>query len=180
MAYIDPPTFVAGTTLAAADLNVAMDDIRALKAEADASFFTGVALNRTTTLNIVTATWTDIPWDSAPVDAAGWWSTGANVTVPVGTVPPGYTSAVLEIQVTARFATNNTGNRAVRAVLNGAVIEFYASASAINGDTTTVASLVWAEVVDGDVIKGQIEQTSGANLNVTQMAMHVKRIGVVV
>lgn len=176
MAYVAPPVFVDGAALTAAELNVMGDDLNDLDARVNAQAGSGVALNRTTALNIVTATWTDIPWDTAVVDTTGWWTSGANVTVPAGVVPPGYSTVVIEIELTARFDANNVGNRAVRVLQNGSVVEFYRSASAINGDTTTVSALVWAICVDGDVLKGQVEQTRGANLDVTQMAMHVKRL----
>lgn len=177
MTYITPPVFVAGTALAAADLNIMGSDIGDLDARVTAMAFEGVALARTTNLSVVTATFTDVPWSSASIDVSGWWTSGANITVPSGAVPPGFTSVVLEIDASCRFAANGTGSRAVEILLNGGVVEHAKYSSAISGETTTVDITVWAVAAAADVIKVDVYQTSGGNLDASQISAHVKRIG---
>lgn len=176
MAYVTPPTFVAGTAAVAADVNVLSNDISYLKAFADAQAGAGVALVRTTNLSVVTATWTDIPWVSASVDITGWWTSGTDITVPAGLVPPGYTSVVVEIEARARFDQNGTGARQIQVLLNGGVVEIPFATSGITGETTPVAITVWAGCVDGDVLKVQVYQNSGGNLNCNHANAHVKRL----
>lgn len=176
MAFVTPPVFVPGTALAAADLNVLGDDINYLKAFADAEAGAGVSLLRGTNLSVVSATYTDIPWVSAPIDITGWWTSGANITVPTGLVPPGYTSVAIEIQASARFDANGTGSRGIEVLLNGSVVEVPFSTSAISGETTPVAVTVWANCLDGDVLKIAVYQSSGGNLNCNHANAHVKRL----
>lgn len=176
MAYVTPPTFGADTALPASDLNVLSDDISYLKAFADAQAGSGVSLLRTTNLSVVTASWTDIPWGSAPIDITGWWTSGTDITVPSGLVPPGYTSVVIEIETRARFDQNGTGARQIQVMLNGGLVEIPFATSGITGETTPVAITVWADCVDGDVLTVQVYQNSGGNLNCNHAVAHVKRI----
>jgi hypothetical protein len=176
MAFVTPPAFVADTALPASDLNVLSDDISYLKAFADAQAGAGVSLLRGTNLSVVTATYTDMPWVSAPIDITGWWTSGANITVPAGLVPPGYSSVAIEIQASARFDANGTGSRGIEVLLNGSVVEVPFSTSAITGETTPVSVTVWADCVDGDVLKIAVYQSSGANLNCNHANAHVKRL----
>lgn len=176
MTYATPPVFVAGMTLPAADLNVVGDDVAYLKAFADAQAGAGVSLLRGTNLSVVTATYTDMPWVSAPIDITGWWTSGASITVPAGLVPPGYSSVAVEIQASARFDANGTGSRGIEVLLNGGVVEVPFSTSAITGETTPVAVTVWADCVDGDVLKIAVYQSSGGNLNCNHANAHIKRL----
>lgn len=176
MAFVTPPVFVAGTALAAADLNVLGDDLNYLDAFANAQAGAGVSLLRGTSLSVVTATYTDVPWASAPIDITGWWTTGTDITVPSGLVPPGYSSVAVEIQAAARFDANGTGSRGIEVLLNGGVVEVPFSTSAIAGETTPVAVTVWPRCVDGDVIKIAVYQSSGGTLNCNHANAHIKRL----
>jgi len=176
MAYVTPPTFVASAVLAAADLNIVSDDVAYLKAFADAQAGSGVSLLKGTSVSCTTATFTTIAWVSSPIDIGGWWTSGTNIVVPTGLVPPGYTSVAVEVQAAARFDSNGTGSRAIQVLLNGTVVEVPFSTSAITGDTTPVGVTVWADCVDGDVITVQVYQSSGGALNCNHCNAHVKRI----
>ena len=180
MAYIDPPAFAGSEVLAAADLNVAMDDIRALKVLADSVAFCGVSLGRPAAQSIPTTVHTSVSWSEAPIDSSGWWSSGTDAVVPADAVPPGYSQAVLEIDIQASYATNGTGLRAVEVTVNGGVVEYQFKISAITGDTTQVAQTVWAQVSVGDIVNGKIYQSSGGDLAASEISMHIKRIGVIV
>src|ERR1700690_3239830 len=164
MAYIDPPTFAGSEVLAAADLNVAMDDIRYLKAAADSVEFCGVSLQRPAAQSIPTTVHTSVTWSSAPIDNTGWWTSGTDAIVPALAVPPGYTQVILEIDIQASYASNGTGLRAVEVTVNGGVIEYQFKISAVTGDTTQCAQTVWAICAAGDVINGKVYQSSGGAL----------------
>lgn len=180
MAYVDPGTFVAAAALTAAQMNVIGDDIRYLKAKADINTFEGIALARTTNQSIATATWTAISWSSASIMVGGtWWTSGATITVPAGTVPSGYTSAILEISASARFDVNGTGVRFIDVTVNGAEVEQSYATSGLASDTTPVQIIVWAQVADGDTIQVRVDQNSGGALNCSHGVAHIKRIGAI-
>lgn len=178
MAYTTPPTFVSGDVLTAAQLNVVSDDVTYLKAALDAQSFCGVALTRTSSQSIPDNSWTNVSWASANVETGGnWWTSGTDITVPTGAIPPGYTSAVLEVTFQARFDANGTGVRAIKVFLDGSTVEQSFYTSAISGETTAVSTTVWAVATSGQVITGAVIQNSGGSLDVTHLSIHVKRVG---
>ena len=177
MAYVDPGTFASSGVLTAAEMNVVGDDLRYLKAMSDGTLFAGVSLLRTTTQSIPDSTYTDVSWSSSPIDVAGWWTSGATVTVPSAVIPPGYTTAYLEVNATARFNANGTGSRGIVVLQNGGTVEAASFTSGLPSDTTPVAITVWIAAAAADAIRVQVYQSSGAALLVNQCSLHLKRIG---
>ena len=179
MAYADPGTFTSGTVGTAAEMNVIADDVRYLKAASDLAALAGVSLARTSSQSIPNSSSTAISWSAANLDVGGWWTSGATFTVPVGTVPAGYTSAVVEIQASARFDVNSAGARTIEVTQNGTVVEQSFTTSGLPSDTTPVAVTVWAEVVDGDALQVLVVQSSGGALNCSHASVHARRVGAV-
>jgi hypothetical protein len=177
MAYSTPPTFVAADPLAAADLNILGDDIVDLDARAKQIAFMGVSLLRTSNQSIADSTFTAISWGSSPIDVGNWWTSGDTITVPAAAVPAGYTSIFIALQGMSRSATNGVGTRQIKFQLNGSDIEVEQSYSAINGEATTIAAFVWAEVESGDTIQMMVQQNSGGALNFSYSAAHIHRLG---
>lgn len=179
MAYVDPPTFVGEDTLTAAQLNVLSDDIRSIHAQTIANTFNGVAVLRTADLTLTNNVSTAVSWASAPLDTDGWWSTGTDIIVPLGAVPPGYSSISVSVQGHARFAANGTGSRSIRFLINGSVVDgSYFVLTGISGEQMTVTSQAWiAQAVDGDVITMEIKQTSGGSLVADLLTGYVNRLG---
>lgn len=178
MSYVDPPTFVAAATLTAADLNVAMDDIRDHEARLNAQAFQGVALSHSAAVSIPDNSDTPISWSSAYLDEGNWWTSGTDVVVPSGALPPGASSVVVEATASVRFAANGAGSRRLQVMVNGAITEGRPIVSALTGDTTEIFWLAWAVVVPTDIITLEVFQNSGGSLNAANMFLHVKRIGV--
>src|SRR5258708_7100338 len=104
MSYVTPPTFVSAATLAAADLNILSEDIADLDARARAGAFQGVALVRSAAQSISASADTAISFVTAPVDEGSWWTSGTDVVVPSGAIPPGSSQIAVEISAAARFA----------------------------------------------------------------------------
>jgi len=177
VAYTPPPAFAPDDVLAASDLNILSDDITDLDARATESAFMGVSLLRGSNQSISNATFTDISWTSASIDVGGWWSSGTSVVVPAGAIPSGFTTIYVEIHGQTRAASNGAGTRYLQFLLNGSVIEAAFNVSAITGDTTAIQHTVWAEVAAADVIKMQVEQTSGGALNFATNTFKIKRLG---
>lgn len=177
MSYTTPPTFVAADILTAADLNILTDDIIDLDGRVTSQAFSGIHLTRSSDLSTADNTSTDVPWSTDPIDIDGWWSTGATVTVPAAAVPDGATTIAIRIDMEARFASNSTGVRTVRALVNGSVAGIAASTGAVNGDTTLIEHWTAAIVAAGDTIKMQVVQSSGGTLAAQHMQMLVTRLG---
>jgi len=165
MSYVDPPTAVSDTIATAADFNILADDIRDLDARADASTYQGVYLRRTTNQSIPNMSWTAISWSSGAPDLGNWWTSGANITVPAGAIPSGFTTIVVRVDVLLNYFANGVGARQARVLVNGSQIAVHHQ-SAITGDTTVV--IVWgiAEVAVGDVITIEAYQNSGGALSI--------------
>jgi hypothetical protein len=180
MAWTTPPTETAGQPLAAADLNIVRDDLIDLDARTTAQSFTGVKLSKVGAVSIVTATPTDVIWDFESFDVGTWWTSGADITVPAGTVPSGFSSAVLHVDASCRFAVNGTGVRNLYVSVNGVQAT---SADQQTADASETVNLTQGEnivVVDGDVIRGVVVQSSGGALNVDRCYIDILRVGIIV
>lgn len=179
MAYTAPPTFVSGAVLAAADLNILSDDITDLDSRVNAQAFSGVHLIRSSDLSTSNNVATDVSWTSDPIDIDTWWTSGATVTVPAAAIPDGATTIAVRIDMEVRFASNSTGVRTVRALVNGTLSGIAASTGAVNGDTTLIEHWTPAVVASGDTIKMQVVQSSGGTLAAQHMQMLITRLGTI-
>jgi hypothetical protein len=171
MTYTTPPTFAATDILAAADLNILGDDIVYLKGQTDALAASAVKLNRTSAQSIPDSTWTAVVWNNQLGDLGGWWSSGTNIVMP-SDFPAGVSAYFVDIPMVAVFATNTTGNRGVRLLLNGSVVEQY---SVFPPDIAAVNSSIF-EVAEGDVITMEVFQSSGGALNLSGVIITCKRL----
>lgn len=167
MSYTTPPTFVADDPLAAADLNILGDDIAYLKGVADGVGFSGVQLRRTATQSITTATDTLITWqtESGGFDVGSWWASGTDIIVPASAIPAGYTTIACRVDASTRYASNGTGSRILRILVNGTATEGRVT-SALSGETTTVDVADFIVVAASDVITVQTYQSSGSTLTI--------------
>lgn len=176
MSWTTPPTFVSGAVLDAADLNIGSDDLAYLFDKIGGTTFTGVSLVRATSQSISTATYTLLSWSSATLDVGGWWASGTDITVPAGAIPSGFTTIALRIDAVCRFNANATGNRQLIVIQNGTGVAIQ-TASAINGETTTVSAFAVISAAAGDVIQIQAYQSSGSTLGTADMQAAVVRLG---
>src|SRR4051812_41994658 len=123
MAYTTPPTFSAGTELAAADLNLLGDDIAYLKAQTDLAVLSGCVVSRSTSQSISDSVYTDVTFTTEVIDQGGWIAVSSTtVTVPAGAIPSGYTTVALDVRPVAQFASNATGKRSAIVTQNGSTI----------------------------------------------------------
>jgi hypothetical protein len=163
MAYVTPPTFVALDPLAAAELNILGDDIVYLKGITDSVSAQGVQLKRTSDQTITTGTETPVTFQAESFDYGGWWSSGTDIIVPAGAIPSGYTTIIVMVVMRARFATNGTGVRRIRPLLNGTNFGSM-TVGGISSDPTDLTITEFVEVEAGDVITMGVYHTKGSNL----------------
>lgn len=178
MAWTDPKTWAALSTLPASELNTYVrDNLNYLKNIADGVTFSGVRVARESSdpaISLSNSTYTDLTYVTETMDYGGWWSSGASATVPVSAVPTGFTQIAVMLLGIARFVSNGTGNRQVTALVNN-VVEAGAGYPAINGDATIVPVTGFLIVEAGDTIKLQAIQSSGGALNVDVCNMIIVR-----
>lgn len=166
MAYTTPPTFVAGTELAADDLNLLGDDIVYLKAQADLAVLSGTRASRVTTQSIPNNTATPISFTVETFDQGGWIAvTSTTFTVPAGAIPSGYTTVALDVRVGVNFAANATGYRKATVTQNGSPV----LAPQVDASTTSVNNVNESTIltaVAGDTFQVEAYQNSGGALNI--------------
>lgn len=174
MAYATPPTFVAGDILEAAQLNVLGEDIEFLYGVAQGVTWSGVQVYRTGSQSIANTTDTLVTWQAEAFDAGGWWTSGTNIVVPAGAIPPGYTTIAVHFICRVRFVDNGTGSRSLQVQVNGSSAGSNA-AKADSGETTEVWVADYAVVAAGDVITAQVRQSSNGALNMDSAKISVVR-----
>lgn len=179
-----PPTFIAGDPVAAAELNQLGDGITELQAVAEGVTFSGCQIKRTANQSIPNTTWTVVTWqtESGGFDIGGWWSSGTDIIVPAGAIPSGATSIAIDVNARTSFASNGTGSRFIRTLLNGTQTEKTPSPALGGGDSTEVTIYDTIVVVAGDVLTVEVYQSSGGALNITgtNTKITVERRGTVV
>jgi hypothetical protein len=174
MAYVTPPTFVAGDPLAADDLNILGDDIEYLKDIADGVTAAGAQVTRSANQSIASSSDTNISWDTENFDYGGWYSSGTKIIVPAGAIPGGFTSIMVHVTGFAKFGTDGTGKRQVQLLKNGTAFGGL-KLRAIDDDTTVIYVDDYAIVEASDYIQMLVWQNSGSSLNVTQARLSVVR-----
>jgi hypothetical protein len=169
MTYTAPPTFVAGDPLAAADLNVLSEDIEYLAGVAEGVTFSGCQLRRTSTQSIPNTTWTKVTWqtESGGFDVGSWWSSGTDIVVPAGAIPPGYTTIAVDVKASTNFASDSTGTRFMRVLVNGSETEKASRTGLGGGDVTDIDVSDVVIVEAADVITIEVYQSSGSSLNIS-------------
>jgi len=168
MAWVTPPTFTAATTATAADANILGDDLNYLKAISDGVVFSAVQLNRVSNQSLTSGTPTLITWTAEAFDIGGWWASGTTVTVPAGAVPTGYTTIAVVVFGRVKFASNSTGVRRVRVLLNGTAFGSRTYSALGGGDDTDVDISEVTVCAAGDTLTVEAYQTSGGALNATE------------
>ena len=175
MAYTTPPTFVSGDPLTAAELNVLGGDIEHLYGIALGVTASGAQVTRGSNQSLSDSTTTSISWTAEAFDFGAWWSSGTDIVVPAGAIPAGYTTILVHVVASVRFASNGTGYRSLTLYINGSQVGNSPNTSAISGETTTVTLNRYAEVASGDVITIRATQTSGGALNAANSEATVVR-----
>lgn len=174
MPYTTPPTFVSGTALPAADLNILGDDIVYLKGIADGVGLSGFSIRRAATQSISTSTDTDISFDTELQDFGGWWSSGTTATTPAGAIPSGYTTIGVLYLAQVKWATNATGKRKMTVLLDGASVDNW-KVSALDDDNTSIYLSGFTTCAAASTWKLQVWQNSGGALNVSEARLTVLR-----
>jgi hypothetical protein len=174
MAWTEPPTFSAGTELAAADLDLLGDDLNYLKAQTDLARFTGVLVDRNGVgQTITTATPTLVSFTRETGDTDGYIAvTSTTITVPSAAIPPGFTTVIMDVRFFASWASNTTGIRRATLLVDGSdnVSSNYSAATA-NTTDHIVSWFVFAAA--GTEFELEVEQTSGGNLSLTNASLWV-------
>jgi hypothetical protein len=166
MAWATPERATSGTTATAASFDNHADDLDYLKGQTDALAASAVKVNRTSSQSIPDSTATAIVWNNQIGDLGGYWSSGANITMP-SDYPAGVTTYLCVAHLIIKFATNATGTRQVQTLLNGSAVDTV-TFGGIAGDPTIVPfTSTFFAVAEGDVITVEVTQTSGGALNVT-------------
>lgn len=163
MSYTTPPTFVPGDPIAAADLNILGDDIAYLYAITLGLTAAGVQVKRTSDQTISTGSQALVTFQAENFDYGGAYASGTDIVIPAGWIPAGYTSIIVETVMRGRFATNGTGVRRVRPLLNGTAFGSK-TLGGLSGDPTDVDITEFVEVEAGDVIQMEVYHTKGSNL----------------
>lgn len=175
MAYTTPPTAVSSTTATAADFNVLGEDIEYLYGIAQGVAFSGVELTRAAATSIPNTTDTTITWSAEVSDIGGWYTSGTDIIVPSGAIPPGYTTIAAIAWVRGQFAANATGYRTMRLSVNGTPT-IAPTFPGISGDTAVVAySYPILGLEAGDIITIDAYQNSGGALNVSNSRISLVR-----
>lgn len=165
MSWTDPPTFVAGDALTAAQLNAYLTaNENYLKAASDAAVFSGVQADITSSQSIASGSDTLISFSRTVIDVDNWWTSGTNITVPAAAIPSGYTNIVVHVVGIIRFASNGTGRRRADLLQNGSAA-FSFGVTAVNGDQTYTPVECYLSAASGDVFTLQVFQNSGGSLN---------------
>lgn len=153
------------------------DNLEYLKGEAGLVSFSGGQFNRSAATSIPNAAYDEVTWTGEVFDYGGWWASGADVIVPAGAIPSGYTTIMLMISARTSFASNATGLRKFRLLKNGASFGSI-SLGAVSGDTTDVALIDYVQAVAADQISMELYQNSGGALNASDTQITVTRYGV--
>lgn len=165
MAYVTPPTFVADDVLAADELNILGDDIEYLKGITDGVVASGVQVYRDTNQATASGVAENVVFATENFDFGGYWSSGDTVTIPAGAIPAGFTSILVHVVGRIRWGTSGTGNRRVRALLNG--VSFSSNTQGgIASDPTDQYIIDYTLAEAGDDITLEGYQTSGGALNI--------------
>lgn len=165
MTWSTPPTFTTATTATAADVQVLSDDLTYLKAAADGVAFSGCQLTRSATQSIPVSTYTQVSWDTETTDVGGWHSSGANITVPSGAVPAGYSTIMVLVTVAVSWAVGDY-TRWLRVLVNGTSKALVVQ-SAVSGETMGQAITTFVPVASGDIITVEVKQSTAGALDVT-------------
>jgi hypothetical protein len=175
MAYTTPPTFASGDVLDASDLNILGDDIVALKSITDGVNLSGCAVQRNASTSIANATWTAISFSTELADFGGWYTSGTNVVVPAGAFPGAFTTIACQFALQGEWASNATGLRAMRVLVNGSAVTQFKGPS-LSGDTTTIDGADFLlGLAAADIITLEVYQSSGGTLNISNTNLKVFR-----
>ncbi len=167
MSWTTPPTFSPSDVLAAADLDLISDDLNYLKGVTDSLASSAVKVNRTSSQSIPDSTATAIVWNNQIGDLGGWWSSGANITMP-SDYPAGITTYLVVAHLIIKFATSSAGvQREVQTLLNGSAVDTITFEPVSGNPTVVPFTSTFFEVAEGDVITVEVTQDSGGALNVT-------------
>lgn len=139
--------------------------------------FSGVFLSRAASQSVSDSTATNISWDTENFDYGAWWSSGANITVPAGAIPTGFTTIAVWVIPILSFPTDADGKRRVIINKNGAEQERM-TLSAVSDDPTIVILPTLITVVAADVITIQAYHTAGGALNVTASVKVIRHAAV--
>ncbi len=155
----------ASETLTSSDMTTYLtDNIEYLYGKVSGLTASGVQLKRTSNLTVADSSAVNIAFQAESFDYGGWWSSGSAVTVPSGAIPSGSTAVLCLVVGRLRWATNGTGVRRVRPILNGTSFGS-TTIDGQNGDDTDMSITEFTTVSDGDVLYLEAYQTSGGNLD---------------
>jgi len=164
MAWTTPPTFVSGTVLTAANLNLLGADLNYLYAEPACFAYASANISITTS-----GTWQRLSFDTNAYDNASMHSTVTNTWKVI--LPD---TAVYHITGTCAFAASNVGNlRAVDVELNnstttqgsGTVLGLFREAPLVGSTITNVQVSFDYKATAGDFLSMFVQQDSGGALN---------------
>lgn len=165
-----PPTFTPSTAGAAADMNLIRDAILELQASMESLGASAVKVNRTSAQSIPDDTWTEVSFNNQLLDIGGWWSSGTDVIMP-SDFAAGITAHFVLLPLVAVFASNATGSRGVRSLLDGSVVEQYTFDASVAGATTCAVTTSMGEVEEAGVITMEVYQNSGGALNLSGVVL---------
>lgn len=169
-----PPTFVDATELPASDLNLLRDAILELQLTAESLTASAVKLNRTSAQSIPDDTWTAVTWNNELGDLGGYWSSGTDIVMP-SDFAAGVTAHLVRGSVVAVFASNGTGARGIRTVLDGGVVESYTFDASTSGATTCVLPFSHFGVEEAGVMTFEVYQNSSGALNLNGCIVTIER-----
>jgi hypothetical protein len=175
MAWTDPPTFVSGGTVTAAQLNILGDDLLYLKGITDGVVVSGAQVTRSAAQSVPGSTSTNVSFSAEVFDYGGWWSSGTAITVPAGAIPDSFTTIIVLVQAAGSYASNSTGYRIFNWYKNGNQVLPGIKHAGINGDTTELAVSTFLSVAAGDVLSLRTYQNSGGNLDLSNVVVSVMR-----
>lgn len=178
MTWTSPKTW-GSETLTSSDMNTYVrDDLLYLYGLSQGTTFSGVFLSRAASQSVNDSTATNISWDTENFDYGGWWSSGANITVPAGAIPSGFTTIAVWIIPVLSFPTDADGKRRVIINKNGGEVERF-TMSAVSDDPTLVILPTLTTCVAADVFTIQAYHTAGGALNVTANVKVIRHAAVV-
>lgn len=164
--YTTMKTWAALAELTAAEMNTYLrDNMEYVKGVLDGLTGNGIQLRRTSNQSIPNSSATLVTLQAVSFELhSDWWSSGTDVTVPVDAIPAGFTNVLLLVNARLRYATNGTGSRRVRVLLNGTAFGSK-TVDAFSGDDTDIEMNEYVVAVAGDVVTMEAYQTSGGSLD---------------
>jgi hypothetical protein len=164
--WTSPPTFAAGDTLTASQLNTYLRDNPLYLYELIQALNSSGCQASKSSQTIPDSSGTLASLNVEVADFGGWFpGSGTTITVPAAALPTGVTTITVDVVCSVVWDSNATGMRRARFKKNGSTAGG-SSVRAVSGQTTDqTASILIPSLTTGDTLTLELYQDSGGNLD---------------